>query len=33
MALKKEPNLPDEFEPSYGYREDFNGIGVFLFRS
>jgi len=33
MLLKKEPNFPDDLGPTLGIREDFNGIGVLLYRS
>jgi hypothetical protein len=33
MLLKKEPVFPQEFGSALGFREDFNGIGVFLYRS
>ena len=33
MLLKPEPEFPQHFGPLNGIREDFNGAGVFLYRS
>lgn len=33
MFLKREPEYPDDFESALGIRDDFNGIGIFLYRS
>jgi hypothetical protein len=33
MLLKPEPEFPQHFGPLNGIREDFNGVGVFLYRS
>jgi len=33
MLLGEEPKLPEEFDPAFGYRTDFKGLGVFLYRS
>ena len=29
----QEPSFPEEFHPSFGYRPDYKGLGVFLYRS
>jgi hypothetical protein len=33
MLLKNEPEFPRDFGEMNGIRRDFNGIGVFLYRS
>jgi len=33
MLLRPEPEFPGHFGPMNGIREDFNGIGVFLYKS
>ena len=33
VLLKKEPGFPQEFGSAYGYREDYNGLGIFLYKS
>jgi hypothetical protein len=33
MLLAEEPNFPSEFDPLFGYRSDYKGLGVFVYRS
>jgi hypothetical protein len=33
MLLKREPQFPDEHGATFGYREDYNGLGIFLYKS
>ena len=33
MLLKPEPEFPQEYGGLNGVREDFNGVGVFLYKS
>jgi len=33
MLLKKEPEFPEEFGSAQGFRNDYNGVGVFLIKS
>lgn len=33
MLLKEKPSFPDEFHNEFGYRPDYMGLGVFLYRS
>ena len=33
VLLKREPEFPQDFGPLLGIRDDFNGIGLFLYKS
>ena len=33
MLLDQQPVFPDDFHEEFGYRTDFKGLGVFLYRS
>ena len=33
MLLDKMPNFPEEFHDEFGYRTDYKGLGIFLYRS
>ena len=33
LLLKPEPQFPEDFGPLNGVKQNFNGVGVFLYRS
>ena len=33
FLLGDEPRFPDEFDSLFGYRSDYKGLGIFLYRS
>jgi len=33
MLLGDEPTFPDDFNPDIGFRPDYKGLGVFVYRS
>jgi hypothetical protein len=33
MLTHEKPKFPEEFHDEFGYRTDFYGLGVFLYRS